>query len=94
MQCLRLVILLLISIFGLSTTASAEICCPNGWVQCIPGLATPCADACEKNGYPGVQGPAVACRRDNQNNPLAGGGTAGKGAGGGVDPIGFEGLKK
>jgi hypothetical protein len=89
MRCLRLMMLLLISIFGLSAPGFAEICCPNGFVQCISSLTSPCADQCEKIGAPGIQTNAQACRPNNRNNPLAGGGKGGGGVAGGIAPIGF-----
>lgn len=91
MRCLRLVMLLVISIFGLSTTALAEICCPMGFVQCIPSPTSPCSDVCQKIGDPGIFTSAVACPAPppppSDNVPPLGG------AGGGRGPIGCLGMR-
>ena len=92
MRCLRLVMLFIISIFGLSTTAFAQqICCPSGFVQCIPSLTKTCLDQCQEIGDPSVFKPAIACPPPapppSHNVPPLGGAAGGRG------PIGCLGMR-
>jgi hypothetical protein len=88
MRCLRLVMLLLIAIFGLGTTALAFPCCPKDCVYTNEQLGY-----CVHNGTLNYCGPAFTCPNPpppppSHDNPRAGGGTAP----GGFSPIGCLGM--